>query len=260
MAVSQNGYTANVISLTSSRRVPGSNRSIRVRNGPAGDLLLWFAGQFDAHVEDIDPGELDDWGYAERPIRGGVELSNHASGTAIDLNAPRHPLGTNPSANFSPSQIGEIHRLLALAGGCIGWGGDYSGRKDPMHFEIVASEATCQAALNRLNAQEEDDMDSQEFRDTDIIWWNQKKMKVNDVLAELHVLYCGLAGVPAFPGEVSVSLPGLASIKAQTERIDDVEGKISAVIQALGALGTQLATALTSIDAKLTAIDNQVGN
>jgi len=147
MAVSQNGYTANDPSKVSSRLVPGTTRRLTVRNGPAGDLLLWVAAQFDKLVEDIEQGILDDWGYAERPIRGGTELSNHSSGTAIDLDATSHPLATDPSANFSKAEIDAIHAILARTQGCVRWGGDYSGRKDGMHFEIVRDEAACAAAL-----------------------------------------------------------------------------------------------------------------
>jgi hypothetical protein len=154
MPVSQNGYSANNRAAVSSRTIPGTDRRITVRNGPAGDLLLWFASQFHHRVEDIDDGQLDDWGYAERPIRGGTQLSNHASGTAIDLNAPRHPLGA--VGTFSAAQRAAIRSILNEAQGCVRWGGDYTGRKDEMHFEIVASEARCAAVLAEL----EDDMPS----------------------------------------------------------------------------------------------------
>lgn len=218
MVNSQNGYPANNVNLTSSRRVPGSNRSIRVRNGPAGDLLLWFAGQFDAHVEDIDPGQLDDWGYAERPIRGGVELSNHASGTAIDLNAPRHPLNTSPAASFSQSQIGEIHRLLALAGGCIRWGGDYVGRKDPMHFEIVKNEALCQSVLNKLNAPVpvapigDDDMTSEELLNTSTKLANGEWHDIRQMVQWVY--------------DVKTKVP---SYDANIQRIDEIESRVNGI-------------------------------
>lgn len=153
MPNSQNGYPANNPALVSSRFVPGTTRKLRVRNGPAGDLLLWVAAQFDKLVEDIEQGTLDDWGYAERPIRGGVELSNHASGTAIDLNATSHVLGTQPSSSFSKQEIDAIHAIIGRTQGCVRWGGDYTGRKDGMHFEIVASEPRCSSVLNILNSQ-----------------------------------------------------------------------------------------------------------
>jgi len=167
MAVSQNGYTANDPGKVSSRLVPGTTRRLTVRNGPAGDLLLWVAGQFDKLVEDIEQGILDDWGYAERPIRGGTELSNHASGTAIDLNATSHPLATDPPANFSKAEIDAIHAIVGRTQGCVRWGGDYSGRKDGMHFEIVRDEAACAAALAALTSGEEDDM---QLSDTVRLW------------------------------------------------------------------------------------------
>ncbi len=167
MARSQNGYTANDRTLVSSRRVPGTSRNLTVRNGPTGDLLLWIAAQFDALVEDIEQGILDDWGYAERPIRGGTELSNHASGTAIDLNATSHPLGTQPAANFTRDEIATIRAIVARTEGCVRWGGDYSGRKDSMHFEINAPEAACKRVLDKLNAApggvgEEDELNDKE--------------------------------------------------------------------------------------------------
>lgn len=152
MAISQNGYTANDRRLVSSRLVPGTTRKLTVRIGPAGDLLLWVAAQFDKLVEDIEQGILDDWGYAERPIRGSTVTSNHASGTAIDLNATSHPLGTQPAANFSASEIAGIRAIVARTEGCVRWGGDYTGRKDGMHFEINAPEAACKRVLDKLNA------------------------------------------------------------------------------------------------------------
>lgn len=162
MAVSQNGYPANDPTLVSSRLVPGTTRKLTVRNGPAGDLLLWVAAQFDKRVEDIEQGILDDWGYAKRLIRGGTELSNHASGTAIDLNATSHPLATDPSANFTRAEIDEIHEIIGQTQGCVRWGGDYTGRKDGMHFEIVRDEAACARALVALTPKDWLDMATEE--------------------------------------------------------------------------------------------------
>jgi hypothetical protein len=151
MPTSQNGYPANNPALVSSRFVPGTTRKLTVRKGPAGDLLLWVAAQFDKLVEDIEQGILDDWGYAERPIRGSAtELSNHASGTAIDLNATSHPLATDPPRNFSRAEIEAIHGIIGRTQGCVRWGGDYTGRKDGMHFEIVRNESACANVLKSL--------------------------------------------------------------------------------------------------------------
>lgn len=152
MAVSQNGWVANNRSLVSSRQVPDTDVRLTVRNGIPGDLLLWVAEQIDKRVESIDNGRgaLDDWGYAERPIRGGVELSNHASGTAIDLNAPRHPLGAVNT--FNAGQRAEIRKIIAETGGAVRWGGDYVGRKDDMHFELDKDLAGVTRAWNTIQA------------------------------------------------------------------------------------------------------------
>lgn len=160
MPTSQNGYTANDVNLTSVRTIPGTERKIRLRNGPAGDLLTWVLAQFHKLVEDLDDGQLDDWGYAERPIRGSTTvLSNHASGTAADANATQHPQGTNPRDNFTPAQIDTIHAIIGRTQGCVRWGGDYTppAPKDGMHFEIVRGEAACAAALAAVTSGEEDD-------------------------------------------------------------------------------------------------------
>ena len=119
MARSQNGFSANDRTQVSSRLVPGTQVRLTVRNGAPGDLLLEVAALFDARVQDIDNarGALDDWGYAERPIRGNTTtLSNHASGTAIDLNATRWPLGASPSVNLTAEKIADTSLPFSTTG------------------------------------------------------------------------------------------------------------------------------------------------
>lgn len=152
MLASQNGYSANDVTRTVVWTIPGTTRQVRLRAGAEGYLLTDFASWFDANIEDIDEGQLDDWGYAERTIRGdSVTLSNHASGTAIDLNATRHPLGT--FGTYSSGQELRIREVLETRyGGTIRSGIFYEGRKDPMHFEINASPARCAAVAAKLRA------------------------------------------------------------------------------------------------------------
>lgn len=148
MPNSQNGWPANNVSLTKVWTIPDTQRTIRLEKGDAGYLLTHFAAWFDKNVEDIEAGQLDDWGYAERPIRGGTELSNHASGTAIDLNALKHGLGAVNT--FSPANRDKIRTQLRVYEGAIRWGGDYTGRKDEMHFEINASANVVGRVASRL--------------------------------------------------------------------------------------------------------------
>lgn len=112
---------------------------LRLRNGSAGFLLAHLALWFDQRIEDVDDnyqdGALDDWGYAYRPIRGYSTVSNHASGTAMDLNATEHPLGADDT--FSDADERRIRtRVDRFFDGCIRWGGEYAGRVDEMHWEI----------------------------------------------------------------------------------------------------------------------------
>jgi hypothetical protein len=71
-------------------------------------------------------GEVDDWSYLNRDIRGSTDKSNHAFGIAIDINALSNPLGT---AGDMPAEV--VDQWEAEGGD---WGGDWS-RPDPMHFE-----------------------------------------------------------------------------------------------------------------------------
>lgn len=150
-SVSQNGFSAGIPSLIHTVTVPGTAQRIPVRIGPTGDLLIWAATRFNREVEPLHVGWC--WGYAFREIRGGGALSNHASGTAIDLNAPAHGLGTNPTSNYTAAKIAAIHRIIADTQGALRWGGDYTGRKDGMHFEVVKSEAECARILAIVSGQ-----------------------------------------------------------------------------------------------------------
>jgi hypothetical protein len=110
-------------------------------------LLVGFAAEFHELIEPIDEGGLDDWGYCFRMVRGSTDnLSNHSSGTAIDLNATRHPLG---KVGTFPNEKVPMIRALAKKYGLI-WGGDYRNRKDEMHFEIALTPAKVAALVEKL--------------------------------------------------------------------------------------------------------------
>lgn len=150
--VSQNGWPVNP--PRSAHTIPGTNVRVTVADGPAGDVLMHVLGQVNSRVEDIsmnsDRNERDDWGYADRSVRGSEAISNHASGTAVDMNATRHVLGAQNT--FTPTQVQEIHRILGEVDGVVRWGGDYTGRRDEMHFEIVGSQEQVAAVAERLRA------------------------------------------------------------------------------------------------------------
>ena len=150
MPVSQNGYTAGNESLLTTITIPGGR--LRVRKGPVADIFTYLAQRFNDEVEPIAGPVLDDWGYALRLIRGGVSTSNHGSGTAIDLNATKHPLGVK--GTFTRKLVKAIHAILADLDGAVRWGGDYSGRVDEMHFEINADAAKVTEVAARLKEED----------------------------------------------------------------------------------------------------------
>jgi hypothetical protein len=78
-------------------------------------------------------------GYAARYIRGTQNrsprpLSNHAWGTAFDINAATNGFGQEPALM---GKTGCVRELVAIANqqGFF-WGGHFKGKKDGMHFEL----------------------------------------------------------------------------------------------------------------------------
>lgn len=142
---SQNGWPEITSSrdsrLTASPWVTGP-----VLAGDVAAVLDHVAERFDAEVEPVDVASS--WGWAHRPVRAGTDLSNHASGTAIDLNATAHPLGA--SGTFTDEQVAAIRDILADVAPAVRWGGDYPERPDEMHFEIVVDPVVLAAVAARL--------------------------------------------------------------------------------------------------------------
>jgi hypothetical protein len=149
MLQSQNNWIAskdaaelNIVS------VPIEGTKVKVRCAKAvAPLIAGFCKEFHQLIEPIDEGALDDWGYCFRMVRGTTDkLSNHSSGTAVDLNATKHPLGK--AATF-PSEKVPMIQALAKKYGMI-WGGDFRHRKDEMHFEIAVTPAKAAALIGSL--------------------------------------------------------------------------------------------------------------
>jgi len=149
MLTSYNGYPASKDPAEikiKSYPVRGTDRKLRCAES-VGPLLAAFAAEFHELIEPIDNGGLDDWGYAFRMVRGTTDkLSNHSSGTAIDLNATRHALG---KVGTFPAEKVPMIRALAKKYG-LKWGGDYVNRKDEMHFEVEVSATKAKELITKL--------------------------------------------------------------------------------------------------------------
>jgi len=154
MTKSQNGWPASKDQKEIDIKVfkvKGTDRKMRLQKD-AGVILAAFAAEFHAQVEPIDEGVFDDWAYAYRDVRGSDSvLSNHASGTAIDLNATKHPL--HAQNTFTKQQAAIIRELCKKY--AIRWGGDYAKRKDEMHFEIVETPDEVKARIKAMKLKKE---------------------------------------------------------------------------------------------------------
>lgn len=73
-------------------------------------------------------------GYSKRSIRGSNAISFHAYGAALDFDAEHNAMTYKRNAGFF-----KANHPLVLAFKKQGWfwGGDFKGRRDPMHFEAV---------------------------------------------------------------------------------------------------------------------------
>lgn len=150
MTRSQNGWPAEGVP-THRWVIPAKNGTfeLTLRNGSAGFLLAHLALWYSEVIEDVTGRILDDWGYASRLVRGSeTVVSNHQSGTAMDLNALAHQLAKR--GTYTPRQVRQIQSRLRWMRGVIGWGGNYVHRADEMHFEIVQGLAACEREARRL--------------------------------------------------------------------------------------------------------------
>lgn len=118
----------------------------RVRPGDVDVIFTWLGEQFHERVEHIRKDWS--WGWAKRTVRNSTAISNHASATANDFNAPAHVLGKR--GTFSKKQVAEIHKILGELEGVVRWGGDYEKRADEMHFEIIKNAAAVKAVADKI--------------------------------------------------------------------------------------------------------------
>ena len=146
---SYNGYPASKDPAEigiKSYSVDGTALRLRCASS-VGPLLAAFAAEFNKLIEPIDGGTLDDWGYAFRMVRGSTDrLSCHSSGTAIDLNATKHPLGKYDT--FPAEKVPMIRALAKKYG--LKWGGDFKSRPDDMHFEVNVTKTKAKELITKL--------------------------------------------------------------------------------------------------------------
>lgn len=114
--------------------------TIKSASGATGSVSSSYAGNFQNFINQLEStgySVRSIGGYNYRTIAGTDVLSNHAYGTAIDINPFDNVpgFGGRSAANNYPSNISEI----ASANG-LKWGGEWNN-PDSMHFEVAKGSA-----------------------------------------------------------------------------------------------------------------------
>jgi D-alanyl-D-alanine carboxypeptidase len=181
-----------------------------VKGGDVATVLGWVAHQFHNTVEQLHAGWC--WGYYYKQIQGSSTLSNHASGTAIDFNAPNHPMGR--SGTFNRTQVEAIRRILNTCEGTVRWGGDYSSRKDEMHFEIVGNAASVKRVAAKLRGTQAAPAVAQLVVDGDLGEHTIKRWQ--------QVMHTGVDGVISKPSDLVKAVQ--RRLKDTVDRTLEVDG------------------------------------
>ena len=153
MAFSLNGWQVPPFKLKTFD-IPGTKRRVTL-DADAGRVLVAVAADYHRTVRPIDVGPWDEGGYNPRQARQAKAWSNHASGSAVDLNWSEE--GALNSA-WGKRFFAKVKVRLAIAaikrryGSVVQWGGDWNTLKDYMHWEIKpgASRAKVNALAKQL--------------------------------------------------------------------------------------------------------------
>ena len=109
-------------------------------------IFMAFLAEFHKTIEPIDVGTFDDYGYATPKLIPGSDVySNHGSGTAVDVNASKHPWHRRTYKPFKKIKIRKLTKKYGLR-----WGGDYKNSVDEMHFEVVDTPEQVKARIIKM--------------------------------------------------------------------------------------------------------------
>jgi len=137
LRTSENGWPAHpdrAIISVSNTSIPLASGKILVLplRREVAPALVEFVQWWDRTIEPVNPGTTGSFAY--RAVRGysDAHLSNHSSGTAIDINSIQHRLGER--GTVSAAQASAIVAKAQSLG--LRWGGTYRSRADEMHVEV----------------------------------------------------------------------------------------------------------------------------
>lgn len=152
MSIAQNGWTgisSSTSPLLHDWNIPckGGIRTVPLHRGSAGFLLCHFAMWWDDTIDPVMGGIYDEWGWNFRYIGSSTTLSNHAPGTALDIDAAQFPQGRY---NLTANQRALIKRRMSFFKGNLAHGAFYRTTVDEMHAEVAKPMADVQRMARSL--------------------------------------------------------------------------------------------------------------
>lgn len=189
--------------------VPGvPSRKLKLRREVL-PLFLALAKDYHDTIEPIDQGDLDDWSYSYRDARYSSSWSDHASGTAIDLNASKEGwLGmnnyswwANPS-RYKAAQAIKARYEVVMWGGSKDFGGDYynGSTVDWMHWAIKpgVTVAQVQDVIRKLGIDENGVRRGNDDRvDRRIAKLRRQRSRTREAIRERKAAGDSYAGLPS---------------------------------------------------------------
>lgn len=139
----ENGWPmVNSDKTVSVQVVPAARKVPLLRGDVATILNAWLI----AYNRDVEKINTQVWGWS--PYND-VWNSNHMSGTAVDIEAPRYPWGQR---RMSATTKTKVRALLAKFDGVVYWGADWT-YPDEMHYQIGVrpSDPRVRALADKLN-------------------------------------------------------------------------------------------------------------
>lgn len=189
--------------------IPGvPNRKLTMRREVL-PLFLALAKDYHDTIAPLDEGELDDWSYSYRDARYSSSWSDHASGTAVDLNAGKE--GWLGMANYSfwadpkrhkAAQAIKARYEVVMWGGSKDFGGDYynGSTVDWMHWAIKpgVSLAQVQAVIKKLGIDENGNRAGVDDRiDKKIAKLRRQRARVRATIQEKKAAGESVSGLPS---------------------------------------------------------------
>jgi hypothetical protein len=127
---------------TGEMTVGGSLSQVTARSGAKFSVASDHQDRFAGFLQELEDNGVNidgrqSGGYNHRTIAGTNRLSNHAHGSAIDINWSRNGVGSGAGElgnQLGSDKVREIAKKYGLK-----WGGDFKSNNDPMHFEVDKS-------------------------------------------------------------------------------------------------------------------------